>query len=74
MMLNSLLKCRTTCSRTRYVVNTQGRTPLYKPLIGVCCHKEYGFWAFSGLKTDINFAHFGLELGLVFEETTGAYT
>ena len=26
-----------------------------------------------GLKTGIDFAHFGLELGMVFEETTGAY-
>ena len=26
-----------------------------------------------GLKTGINFAHFGLESGLVFKKTTGAY-
>ena len=26
-----------------------------------------------GLKTGIDFAHFGLELGMVFEETTGVY-
>ena len=32
------------------------------------------FFVLFGLKTGINFAHFGLELGLVFEETTGAYT
>ena len=28
---------------------------------------------FTGLKTGINFAHFGLESGMVFEETTGVY-
>ena len=26
-----------------------------------------------GLKTGIDFAHFGLESSMVFEETTGAY-
>ena len=26
-----------------------------------------------GLKTGIDFAHFGLESGMVFEETTGMY-
>ena len=26
-----------------------------------------------GLKTGINFAHFGLESGMVFEGTTGVY-
>ena len=26
-----------------------------------------------GLKTGIHFAHFGLESGMVFEETMGAY-
>ena len=26
-----------------------------------------------GLKTGIDFAHFGLESGMVFEETTGVY-
>ena len=29
------------------------------------------FWRFFGLKTVINFAHFGLESGMVFEGTTG---
>ena len=28
---------------------------------------------FFGLKTDINFAHFGLESGMVFEGITGVY-
>ena len=29
-----------------------------------------GFWGRFGLKTGINFAHFGLESGMVFEGTT----
>ena len=36
--------------------------------------KGYGFWAFLVLKTGhIHFAHFGLELGVVFEGTAGVY-
>ena len=35
--------------------------------------KGYGFLAPFGLKTGIDFAHFGLESGMVFEGTTGAY-
>ena len=30
-----------------------------------------GFWRRFGLKTGINFDHFGLESGMVFEGTTG---
>ena len=40
---------------------------------GMCRHKRYGFCAFSGLKTVIDFARFGLESGMVFEGTTGVY-
>ena len=36
--------------------------------IGVCCPKEYGFLRRFGLKTGIDFAHFGLESGIVFRE------
>ena len=32
-----------------------------------------GFLHRFGLKTGIHFAHFGLELGVVFEGTTGEY-
>ena len=32
-----------------------------------------GFLGLFGLKTGIHFAHFGLESGMVFEGTTGAY-
>ena len=30
-------------------------------------------WGLFGLKTGIHFAYFGLELGVVFERTMGAY-
>ena len=33
--------------------------------------KEYGFLRRSGLKTSVDFTHFGLESGMVFEGTTG---
>ena len=32
-----------------------------------------GFLRRFGLKTGIDFAHFSLELSMVFEETTGVY-
>ena len=35
-------------------------------------HRD-GFLCRFGLKTGIQFAHFGLESGMVFEGTTGAY-
>ena len=35
--------------------------------IGVCRPKEYGFLRRFGLKTGIDFAHFGLESGIVFD-------
>ena len=44
-----------------------GGTPLYKP---------YRLWRPKGrfgLKTVIDFAHFSLESGMVFEGTTGVY-
>ena len=36
-------------------------------------HHRVGFLRRFGLKTDIHFAHFGLESGMVFEGTTGVY-
>ena len=39
----------------------------------MCCPKGYGFWAFLAEKGYIHFAHFGLELSMVFEGTTGMY-
>ena len=39
----------------------------------MCRPKGYGFWRRFSLKTSIDFAHFGLEPGMVFERTTGVY-
>ena len=39
----------------------------------MCRPKRVGFLTRFGLKTGIDFAHFGLELGMVFEGTTGVY-
>ena len=39
----------------------------------MCRSKEYGFCGIFGLKTGIDFAHFSLESGMVFEGTTGVY-
>ena len=44
-------------------------TPLYKPYRYVPPHRV-GFLRRFGLKTGIHFAHFRLESGMVFEETT----
>ena len=35
--------------------------------------QRVGFLRRFGLKTGIDFAHFGLESGMVFEETIGVY-
>ena len=47
-------------------------SPLSKPYRYVPPHRV-GFLRRFGLKTDIHFAHFGLESGMVFEGTTGVY-
>ena len=49
-----------------------GGTPLYKPYKYVL-HQRVGFFRRFGLKTDIHFAHFGLESGMFFKGTTGVY-
>ena len=49
-----------------------GGTTLYK-LYNMCRPIWQGFLRRFGLKTGIHFAHFGLESGMVFEGTTGAY-
>ena len=41
--------------------------------MGMCLPIRYGFFRCFGLKTGVNFVHFGLELGMVFEGTTGVY-
>ena len=47
-------------------------TPLYKPHRYVPPH-TVGFLGLFGLKTGIDFAHFGPESGMIFEGTTGVY-
>ena len=42
----------------------------YISYIGMCHPKGYGWY---GLKTDIDFDHYGLKSGMVFKGTTGAY-
>ena len=49
-----------------------GGTALYKPYSYVPL-QMVGFFLHSSLKTGKDFAHFDLELGMVFEETTGVY-
>ena len=46
-------------------VRIRGGTPLYNGRVGVL--------GLFGLKTGIHFAHFGVESGMVFEGTMGAY-
>ena len=49
----------------------------YKSHIGLCPPPPptpwVGFLCHFGVKTGIDFVHFGLELGVVFEGTTGMY-
>ena len=51
------------------LATSQGGLP-YKPY-RYMPSQRVGFFRPSGLKTGMNFAHFGLESGMVFEETTG---
>ena len=41
--------------------------------IGMCRPKRVGCFRCFGLKTGIDFTHFGLESGMVFNGTTGVY-
>ena len=50
----------------------RGGTPLYKPYRYVP-PQRVGFLCRFGLKMGIDFVHFGLESGMVFEGTTGMY-
>ena len=50
-----------------------GDTPFHKPYRYVLPQRVW-FLRRYGLKTGIDLAHFGLESGMVFEETTGVYT
>ena len=59
-------------SNSGWLLPGGGATPLYKPYRCVPPHRV-GFLRRFGLKTGIDFAHFGLESGMVFEGTTGVY-
>ena len=69
---------RSCCSRIKLTtyddVKTKipGVTPSYK-LYRYVPPLRVGFLRRFGLKPGIHFAHFGLESGMVFEETTGLY-
>ena len=39
----------------------------------MCCLKGFGVWCRFGLKMGIDFAHFGLELGVVCEGTVEVF-
>ena len=49
-----------------------GGTPVHKPYRYVP-PRQVGFLRRFGLKTGVHFSHFGMESGMVFEGTTGAY-
>ena len=49
-----------------------GGTPLYKPYRYVQ-PQRIRFLGLCGLKTGLHFVHFGLESGVVFEESTEVY-
>ena len=50
-----------------------GRLLPYISHIGTCRPKGLGFLGRFGLKRGVDFAHFDLELGMVFKGTTGLY-
>ena len=54
------------------VIVRGGGTPLYKPYRYVPPHRV-GFLRRFGLRTGIDFAHFGLESGMVFVGASGVY-
>ena len=58
--------------RGGWVGGLGGGTPLYKPYRYVL-HQRVGFFRRFGLKTDIHFAHFGLESSMFFKGTTSVY-
>ena len=62
--------------RIRYVPGSGGGgggVLSYISYIGMCRPKGYGFLSRFGLKTGIDFDHYGLKSGMVFKGTTRAY-
>ena len=69
-----LIRCSTNISNNLVthsgtVNEARGGTTFYKPYRYVPPHRV-GFFRCFGPKTGIHFDHFGLELGMTFEETT----
>ena len=72
LLFEFLVLVRVRVRRVRVEPLPPGGTPLYKPYKYVPSQRV-GFLRPFGLKTGIDFAHFGLESGMVFEETTWVY-
>ena len=51
----------------------RGRVLPYISHIGICCPNGEGVLGRFGLKMDVHFPYFGLELGIVFLGITGVY-
>ena len=66
------LNCDNNLNRFFLIQARGGVTPLYKLYRHVPPHLV-GFFGPFGLKTGLDFAHFGLESGMVFGETTRVY-
>ena len=58
---------------TCFLPPSKDLTPGVGYSLSMCRPKRVGFLPCFGLKTGIDFAHFGLESGMVFEGTTGVY-
>ena len=75
---NRVETCLFSVRKKKIITNGQdfypgvGGAPLYKLYRCLPPHRV-GFLRRFGLKTGINFAHFGLESGMVFEVTTRVY-
>ena len=55
-------------NKSAQIIKNTGKDPLYKPVRWVPLQRVWFLRRF-GLKTGIGFAHFGLESGIVLEET-----
>ena len=72
VILQSSFVCSSSIGTERVNTPGGGGTPLYKLYRDVPPHRV-GFLCRFGLKTGIDFVHFGLESGVVFGGTTGVY-
>ena len=59
-------------NKSAQIIKNTGGDPLYKPVLEVPLQRVWLLRRF-GLKMAIDFAHFGLESGMVFEETKEVY-